>query len=85
MGKIIKALDITLKLIGTVLGLGLCIFAGAGISLLVFLFFTLLFMNNQPTLVVIPFAIKICITIFFAVMWVISSIQFFKDNSKRVH
>ena len=80
MNKIIKFLDMTLKLIGSVLGIGLCIFAGAGISLLIFMFFLLLFKDTQPPSIVIPFFIKICIIIFFTAMWIISSIQFFVEH-----
>jgi len=83
MDKFIKILDVTLKLIGTTLGIGLCAFVGGMISLIVFMFFTLLFMNTQPTLIVIPFPIKICISIFFLIFWVVSSIQFFMDNKRK--
>ena len=83
MNRFIKILDLTLKLIGTVLGIGLCIFVGGMISLIVLMGYMLLFNKSSSMIVTFPLPVSIGLTLFFAVFWVITSIQFYVENKRK--
>jgi len=81
MNKIKDVLDIVLKTIGTILGIGACILIGGLITFLGFLFFLMIFLNSSAnSIIIIPFVFKIGIIGFFTIMWIVNSHMFYKSD-----